>query len=62
MNLISGMLKVALSPIKAVTEVIDDVSGENSEAEQGLSILTLGASSIVKGVAKGIKDGAEDIF
>jgi hypothetical protein len=62
MSLFKGLLEVALSPLNGVKEVIDDVSGNNEESEQGLAILTLGVSSLVKGTAKGIKKGTEDIF
>jgi hypothetical protein len=61
-NIIKGLTKVVLSPLNGVKEVIDDISGENEEVSQGMSILTIGASSVVKGVAKGIKSGVEDIF
>lgn len=61
-NIIKGITKVALSPLNGVKEVFDDITGENSESEQGVSILTVGLSSIVKGTAKGIKEGVEDIF
>ena len=62
MNILKGLAKIALSPLNGVKEIIDDISGENEDLEQGLSILTLGASSIIKGTAKGIKEGVEDIF
>lgn len=61
-NIIKGITKVALSPLAGMKEIIDDVAGNNSESEQGLSILTVGISSVVKGTAKGIKSGVEDIF
>ena len=61
-DIISGITKVALSPIRGVSELIDDAQQNNSEAETGLAIMTLGISSLVKGTAKGIKDGADDIF
>lgn len=62
MSILKGLIKVGLSPLKGITEVFDDIPGKNGETEQGLSILTLGVSSIVKGTAKGIKKGVEDIF
>lgn len=62
MGIFSGLVKVALSPLAGVKEVIDDVSGNNSEGEQGASILTIGASSAIKGTAKGLKEGIEEIF
>jgi hypothetical protein len=62
MNIFKGITKTVLSPLNGIKELVDDISGENSDAEQGLSILTLGASSIVKGTAKKLKEGIEDIL
>lgn len=62
MSILGGLLKVALSPLNGVAEVVRDVSGSTSEEEQGMSILTVGTSSIVKGTAKGLLDGVNDIF
>lgn len=62
MGIFKGILKVGLSPLRGVKEVIDDISGNNSDSEQGISILTTGVSSAIKGTAKGIKDGVEEIF
>lgn len=62
MNILKGLVEVVMSPLMGVKEVIDDVSNENSDEEQGLSILTCGLSSVVKGTAKGIKKGVDDIF
>lgn len=62
LNLIKGITKIATSPLRGVVELVDDVSGNNSESEQSLSILSAGTSSVVKGTAKGIKDGVNDIF
>lgn len=57
----NGILKIVLSPLNGVAEIIKDVKGDNSEGEQGLSILTLGISSIVKGTSKAIVKGVEQI-
>jgi phage-related protein len=62
MKIFKGITKIIASPLRGVKEVIDDISGENSDTEQGLSILTTGISSIVKGTAKGFKSGIDDIF
>jgi hypothetical protein len=62
MNLFKGIIKIATSPLRGVKEVFDDVSGDNDESAQGASILTVGVSSILKGTAKGLKSGIEDIF
>lgn len=61
-DIISGITKVALSPIRGVSELIDDIQQNNSEGETAIAIATLGISSLVKGTAKGIRDGAEEIF
>ena len=53
MGLFSGIIKIALSPLKGVGELVEDVSGKNSEAEQAGAIVTLGTSSMIKGTAKG---------
>jgi len=62
MKLFQGITKIVLSPLAGALEVIDDISGDNTETEQGLSIITLGVSSIVKGTAKTLKNGVEDII
>ena len=62
MSIFKGIAKIALSPLRGVKEIVDDISDKNGEAEGGLSILTLGVSSIIKGTAKGLKKGVEDIF
>lgn len=62
MNILKGITKAALSPLNGVAEVVRDVSGNTSDEEQALSILTLGASSLVKGTAKGFLGGIADIF
>lgn len=62
MGIFSGLAKVALSPIKGVVQIADDLSGNDGESSQGLSILTCGLSSVIKGTAKGLKSGSDDIF
>jgi len=62
MSIFKGIAKVALSPLKGVAEVGKDLSGENGESDKGLSILTVGISSLAKGTAKGIEEGVDDIF
>jgi hypothetical protein len=62
MKLLTGLLKIGLSPLKGIAEVVDDLSGNNSDAEQGLSVLTLGTSSVIKGTVKSIKRGVDDIL
>lgn len=62
MNILKGITKIVLSPIKAVTEIVDDIKGENGDDSQFVAIATTGVSSLIKGLAKGIKEGSEDIF
>ena len=62
MKLFKGLVKIALSPLNGVKEIIEDVSGNNSEGEQAASICSLGITSAAKGIAKAIKSGTEDIF
>lgn len=62
MNIFKAITKIAFSPVRAVAEVVKDVSGKNSDDEQGLAILTLGASSVIKGLAKSVKEASDEIF
>ena len=62
MGILKGVTKIALSPIRGIAEIAMDLNGNNGEDKQGLSILTIGVSSVVKGTAKGIVDGVSDIF
>ncbi|MBU1067719.1 hypothetical protein KKE60_08010 [Patescibacteria group bacterium] len=62
MKLFKGIIKIGLSPLLGTKEIIDDMGGKNSEEEQGISILSCGLSSIIKGTAKGLKSGIKDIF
>ena len=61
MGIFKGLAKVVLSPIRGVAEIGKDLT--DSESANGLlTIMTLGASSVIKGTAKGIKDGVEEIY
>lgn len=62
MSIFKGLAKIAFSPLRIAKEVVDDISGENSDVSQGMSILTLGASSVVKGAGKAIKEASDEIF
>lgn len=62
MGIFKGLLKVGLSPLRGVKQIVDDFQEDDGGVAGGLSILTLGASSVIKGTAKGIKDGVGDIF
>ena len=61
MGIFKGLAKVILSPIKGIAEIKEDLT--DAESPNGLlTIMTLGASSVIKGTIKGIKEGAEEIF
>lgn len=62
MGLLKGLAKIALSPVRGIAEVALDLNGNNGEDSQGLSILTAGTSSALKGTAKGLIDGVTEIF
>lgn len=62
MGIFKGLIKVGLSPLRGVKQIVDDFEENDGGVSAGLSILTLGASSVVKGTAKGLKEGVEDIF
>lgn len=62
MSIFKAITKLVFSPVRAIAEVVKDVSGENDEASQGLSILTGGVSSVVKGLAKSIKEASDEVF
>jgi hypothetical protein len=62
MGILKGLLKVGLSPLNGVAEIVKDLAGANGEDKQGLSILTVGVSSVVKGTAKGVVDCVDEIF
>jgi hypothetical protein len=62
MGLFKGLIKVGLSPLRGVKQIVDDFKEDDGGVSAGLSILTLGVSSVVKGTAKGLKEGVEDIF
>lgn len=66
MKTAKGITKIVLSPLRGIKEIKDDMSGKYSDDDEGLSqalcISTLGASSLIKGTAKSIWSGLEDIF
>jgi len=62
MGFFSGIGKIVASPLRGAKEVYDDVSEKNGEDSQFVSLATLGTSSVLKGTAKGIKQGIDDIF
>jgi len=60
--IITWLAKIALSPIKWVAKVIEDISWSSDEWRQLMSIWTLWISSLIEWTAKGIKGWADDIF
>lgn len=62
MGILRGLTKVALSPLRGIKEIGEDLSGNNDSPAGGLSAATFGASSIVKGTFKGIVEGVDEIF
>lgn len=61
MWLLTWLLRVALSPLKWVEELVKDITFNNPEEEWLASALTLGVSSLIKWTAKWIQEGIEDI-
>lgn len=62
MSIFKAFAKIAFSPIRAVSEVVKDVSGDNDELSQALSILTLGISSVIKGLARSVEEASDEIY
>lgn len=65
MGLLTAIIKIASTPIICANEIVKDVSGKNDgpyeSSNAGLSICTLGISSIIKGVAKTVEKAAEEL-
>lgn len=59
MGLFSGLAKVILSPINGVAQIARDLQDDD---DAGLAIGTLGISSFIKGTARGIEQGADEIM
>ena len=62
MSFLKGLTKLVSFPIKAVAEIVDDLSANNSDESMVVSLATLGISSVVKGTAKAVKEASEEIF
>lgn len=62
MGFLGAITKIAASPIKAIAEVVDDVSGQNGDDGVFLSIATLGIGPAVRGIAKAVKEASEEVF
>lgn len=61
MWLLTWLVRVALSPLKWVEELVKDITFNNSEGEGLASVLTLWVSSLIKWTAKWIQEWVEDI-
>jgi len=61
MWLLWWLIDIVTSPIRGVATVIKDVSWDNWEDNQLISLMTLWASSVLKGTAEWIKKWADEI-
>ena len=61
MSLFEAMGELCSMPIRCLGEIRDDLSGDNDDADAGLSIMTLGLSSIVKGIGKTIEKSVDKL-
>lgn len=63
MGILSALADIASAPIRCADELVKDLTGnnKNEEADGMLSILTCGASSVLKGVAKSVEKAAKDL-
>jgi len=63
MGFFDSLIDLASAPIRCADELVKDLSGKNKneEADGMLSIITCGASSVLKGVAKSVEKAAEDL-
>lgn len=55
MSLFDAIGELCTMPVRCLGQVVDDFTGSDSETDAPLAILTLGGSSIVKGIAKTIE-------
>lgn len=65
MSLFKSLIDIASTPIRCAGELGKDLSSltdiRKDESDGLLSIVTLGTSSIVKGVVKSLEKAAEDL-
>lgn len=63
MGLFEAIGELCTMPIRCASEVVKDITGngDNEEADAALSIMTLGTSSIVKGIGKTIQKSANNL-
>ena len=61
MGLFDSVGELFTAPVRVLGELRDDLSGDNDSADQGLSIMTLGLSSVVKGIGKTIENAVDKL-
>lgn len=61
MSIFKALAKIVTLPIRVVAEAVDDVKNDNGEGAGIAAILTLGASSAVKAVAKTAQEVVEEV-
>lgn len=61
MNIFKALAEVVTLPVRIVAEAVDDVTNKNGEGDGLAAILTMGASSAVKAVAKTAKEVVEEV-
>ena len=62
MSLFDAIGELCTAPIRVLGEVVNDFSGNSdNEADTPLAILTLGGSSVVKGIAKTIEKSVDKL-
>ena len=63
MGLLSGLTKIALSPVVGVAQVIADVTSDDDDGlTRGAAIASLGTIPMAKGTIKGVVNGVTDIL
>ena len=63
MGLFEAIGELCTMPIRCAGEVVKDITGngDNEECDVMLSLMTLGSSSIVKGIGKTIEKSANNL-
>lgn len=61
MSIFKALAKIVTLPVRVIAEAADDVTNENGEGSGIAAILTLGASSAVKAVAKTAQEVVEEV-
>ena len=62
MSLFDALGELCTMPIRCLGEIVNDVTGEGDEdVSQPLAFMTLGGSSIVKGIGKTIQKAVDKL-